>query len=58
MKLLDPDDPFFSKPWVRWATTLLPLGWGVAEFVLGNPGWGIMFLAAGGYAGWKLVLNR
>ena len=58
MPLIDPKDPFFAKTWVRWAVTVLPLGWGLAEFAMGNPGWGAMFAAAGAYAGWVLLVNR
>ncbi|MDM7932817.1 hypothetical protein [Tabrizicola sp.] len=59
MKLLDPDDPFFARPWVRWVTVLLPTGWGLAElFWIGSPMWGVLFLAAGAYAAWALLLNR
>lgn len=58
MQLLDPKHPFFAKTWVRWFWTLLALGMGVVEFLTGSPGWGIMFLAAGGYLGWVLILNR
>lgn len=59
MKFLDPDDPFFARPWVRWVTVLVPLGWAVAEFVwLGSPFWGILFLALGVYAVWALFLAR
>lgn len=55
MPLLDPKDPFFAKPWVRWVTAGVPLVWGVAEFAMGNPGWGLMFLAAGGYAAFVFI---
>lgn len=58
MKLLDPDDPFFRKPWVRWGVILAPLLWAGVEFMTGAPAWGIGFLAAGLYALWALVLNR
>ncbi len=58
MKLLDPDDPFFRKPWVRWAVILVPLIWSGVEFLSGSPGWGIGFLAVGLYALWVLVLSR
>ena len=58
MKFLDPNDPFFAKPWVRWVTVLLPLGWGLVELWQGSPLWGVLFLAAGGYAGWQLFFNR
>jgi hypothetical protein len=59
MKFLDPNDPFFRRPVVRWVTVLVPVGWGLMEFIwLGSPFWGILFLAAGGYAGWQLFYNR
>jgi hypothetical protein len=59
MKFLDPDDPFFRKAWVRWITVLTPLFWaGVEFFYGGNPGWGLIFLAAGAYAGWMLFVKR
>ena len=59
MKFLDPNDPFFAKAWVRWVTVLLPIFWGLVEFIqFGSPFWGVLFLAAGGYAGWMLFFNR
>jgi hypothetical protein len=59
MKFLDPNDPFFARAWVRWVTVLVPVGWGLMEFFwLGSPFWGILFLAAGAYAGWQLFYNR
>lgn len=59
MKFLDPNDPFFARPWVRWVTVLLPTGWGVVEFVwMQAPFWGVLFLAAGAYAFWALILSR
>jgi hypothetical protein len=59
MKFLDPNDPFFAKPWVRWVTVLVPVGWGIVEFAwIGSPFWGLLFLAAAGYAAWALFFNR
>jgi hypothetical protein len=59
MKFLDPNHPFFRNPLVRWITVLLPLGWGIFEFAwIGSPFWGILFLAAGAYAGWQLFFQR
>lgn len=55
---LNPDDPFFAKPWRRWAATLGPLGWGLVEFWMSQPFWGVLFVAAGAYAGKVLILNR
>jgi hypothetical protein len=59
MKFLDPNDPFFRHAWVRWATVLVPVAWGLVEFLwLASPFWGILFLAAGGYAGYQLFYQR
>lgn len=58
MKFLDPNDPFFRNPLVRWITVLLPLLWSGVEFWNASPMWGILFLAAGAYAGWQLFFNR
>lgn len=57
MKLLDPNDPFFAKPWVRWATGILPLLWGLVEFYFQEPAWGVIFVAAGAYALWMLIIK-
>jgi hypothetical protein len=59
MKLLDPDDPFFGKTWVRVVTVAAPFVWSLVEFLrLDSPGWGIVFLAASVYAAWILFFNR
>lgn len=59
MKFLDPNDPFFRHAWVRWVTVVLPLIWGVVElFVMHSPFWGLMFIAAGVFAGWQLFYVR
>jgi hypothetical protein len=59
MKFLDPDDPFFRNPLVRWLTVLLPTAWGLVElFWIGQPFWGGLFLAAGGYAAYMLLIRR
>lgn len=59
MKFLDPNDPFFRHAWVRWLVVVLPLVWGVVEFVwMQAPFWGVMFLAAGAYAGYALFVQR
>ncbi len=57
MKLLDPNDPFFRRPAIRWGTVILPSVMGAAEFVWGGPGWGILFAAAGAYAFWMLIIK-
>ena len=57
MQLLDPNDPFFRKPWVRWATVLVAYGMGVAELMMGSPGWAMLFLAAGTFAFMVLIVK-
>ena len=57
MQILDPNDPFFAKAWVRWVTCVLPMLWGLVEFYYNSPGWGVLFLAAGGYAFYMLIIK-
>jgi len=55
-RFLDPDHPFFRPLWVRIATVAVALGWGLFEFSLGEPFWGIVFLGLGFYAGWTFFV--
>lgn len=56
--LLDADHPMFSRPWVRWVTVLVPLAWGAVELLWNEaPLWGLVFIAAGAYAGKVLLLT-
>ena len=55
-KFLDANHPFFRPVWRRWVTGLLPMAWGVAEFWFDSPGWGILFVGAGAYALYVLVV--
>ena len=55
-RFLDPDHPFFRPLWVRVATVVVGLGWGLFEFSLGEPFWGIVFLGLGLYAGWSFFI--
>lgn len=57
MKILDPNDPFFRRPALRWATVILPLAMALGEFIWGSPGWGAAFAAAGLYAFWILIVK-
>lgn len=57
-KFLDRDDPFFAKAWVRVGTVALPAGIAVLDFTIGNPGWGVLFLAGSGWALWELFLRK
>jgi hypothetical protein len=56
--LLDPNHPMFSRPWVRWVTTAVPILWAGFEFVWGSPFWGMLFLAAGAYAAKVLLFSK
>ena len=56
MRFIDPDHPFFRRTAVRWATAVAPLLWGCFELATGNPGWAIMFGAAGAFAFWQLII--
>jgi len=55
VKFLDASHPFFAPRWRRWATAGLPITWGVVEVILGNPGWAVLFIGAGAYAGYVLL---
>ena len=57
MKIIDQHHPFFAKPWRRYGTALLPLFWGAFEVFAGDPGWGMLFIAAGAYAFYVLVIT-
>lgn len=55
--MLDADDPFFAKPWRRYAIIVLIFGWSIFEFTLGSPTWGACFVALGLYVLWVLFLK-
>lgn len=56
LKIIDPDDPFFAPVWRRWATVCFALFWaGVELFVLGSPGWAVLFGAAAAFAFYVLI---
>lgn len=55
---LDRTHPMFARAWVRWLVTLAPLAWGGFEFLAGDPFFGLMFVAAGAYAGKVLILSK
>jgi hypothetical protein len=56
MKFLDPHHPFFKPLWRRILSVLLPMGWGGVELYNGSTGWAILFLAAGAYAAYELLI--
>jgi hypothetical protein len=57
MAFLNPNDPFFRSPVVRWVSVLIPLGWAAVELWLEEPFWAILFGALGVYAGWVLIVK-
>ena len=58
MKFLDRDHPFFASQVTRWITTIIPLFWGGVELWMGSPFWAILFLAAGAWAAWELLIRK
>ena len=59
MKFLDPDDPVFRRPLVRWACVLVPVGWSLVElFWMDSPFFAAVFFGLGAYAAWMLFLRR
>lgn len=53
---LDPVHPFFRPFAVRIAIVAVALGWGLFEFSLAEPFWGVVFLGLGFYAGWNFFV--
>jgi hypothetical protein len=56
-KLFDLHHPFFAPLWRRIAVTLLCLGWGLFEFVMGSPFWGTLFAGLGAYCAWVFLFD-
>ncbi|SDD20856.1 hypothetical protein SAMN05421538_101106 [Paracoccus isoporae] len=55
--LVDPNNPFFRKLWVRILCVVLPLAWAGVEFANGAVAWGMVFAAAGAYLFAVLILR-
>lgn len=51
------DDPFYRPLWLRIAIVALCLGWGLFELVMGSPGFAILFLALGAFAGYRFFVT-
>jgi hypothetical protein len=56
MKFLDPHHPFFKPLWRRILSVLLPTAWGGVELYNGSTGWAVLFLGAGAYAAYELLI--
>lgn len=46
----DLNDPFYKPLWLRAVIVAAATGWGIFEFVMGQPFWGTLFCALGAYA--------
>ncbi len=57
MNLLGLRHPFFNPAWRRVATVLAIFGWGVFEWVMGNPGWAAGCAALGTVSGWTFFFD-
>lgn len=55
--MFDFTHPFYRPLATRLIVVAVALGWGLFELSGGSPGWAIMFLAAGGYAAYRLLLT-
>lgn len=55
--MFDFDDPRYRPLWLRLLLCGFCLGWGVFEFVMGSPGWAILFGSLGVFLVWRLLLN-
>lgn len=56
LRLLEPDHPFFRPLWVRILVVAVAIGWGLFEYVLGNPFWSLVFWGLGLYAAWGFFI--
>lgn len=55
--MIKANDPRYRPLWLRVGITLLCLGWGAFELITGSPGFAIIFIALGLFAGWRLLLT-
>ncbi|WP_409455658.1 hypothetical protein [Paracoccus sp. (in: a-proteobacteria)] len=56
--MIDPENPFFNRLWVRLLCVVLPLIWAVVEYSNGAVGWAALFAAAGLYLLYALFWLR
>lgn len=45
--MFDLQHPFFRPLWIRIVVVAICLGWAGLELATGNPGWALLFAAAG-----------
>lgn len=54
--MFDFSHPFYRPLWRRILIVAVCLGWALVEMTSGSPGFALLFGAAGGYAGWRLLI--
>lgn len=55
MQLIDPNHPAYRHLWVRIVIVVVCVGWGIFEFIGGDPFWGVLALGAGVYSFYMLI---
>ena len=56
--LIDPNNPFFDRLWIRLLCVGAPLIWAGVEYANGAPLWSAGFAAAGLYLAYALFWQR
>ncbi|AGT10051.1 hypothetical protein [Paracoccus aminophilus] len=56
--LVDPNNPFFDRLWVRVLCVAAPLAWAGVELSNAATVWAVLFAAAGVYLFWALFVVR
>ena len=56
-KLFDFNHPFFKPLWIRILVTGACLVWGIVEFIIGEPLWGVLFCGLGAMAAYGLFVT-
>ncbi|WP_116596904.1 hypothetical protein [Primorskyibacter marinus] len=56
MKFFDLRIPFFLPLWRRVVTVVLTGGWAAFELANGNPGWAVIFGAAGAFCAYEFFI--
>jgi len=52
-KLIDLEHPFFARLWIRVIVVATAFFWGLVECFVGNPIWGVVFLAIAAFCSWR-----
>ncbi|MEQ5869837.1 hypothetical protein J4E08_07985 [Sagittula sp. NFXS13] len=54
--LMNVQTPWFIPLWRRIVLVCVCLAWGLAEFLMGNPGWSLLFAALGLYCAYQFFV--